>query len=872
MVDEATLIVPPETAGPQETARWLVENQGAQDTTEWQSVSDRYTALQATPVVAPSDPMADMGFFESIGEAFTGTARETESTRTLPSYSLMPELNELTNADAWQSNIAFGGLMQGTPEEMAQIITAQFPDTEVRQDEKGNYIFKSSRDGKEYVIRPGFGEGDTTRFAGQSLMMAPAAIVGGAALATGAPALAVAGLAGIGYGLTSAGYQLYQKSIGGEFNGFDVAMDAFAPAGFDSAIIGLKAAANTVGPAIKNTWSNLLSRFRPPEELATLNQRTNDEVQQLFNRAKDGDIPAQQELAALGQTDLDTIAAAEALGIADYLQPDHVSTDTQFIELMQLIKSWKGSTARKEEIANLTQLSEKLVDEMRIAGAQTTGDMSAVVYSQLDDTIDTLGRQADGYWDNFRKAVGIEGQSDVPPAFFNPETALNQINAKLARNNDNKSLLSKYERDFLRLFSPREIKNAAGEVTTIQYPTIDMFETFRRSLTNGMAKKPTGNYMNESAGELKKFYNIVLEEERKAVQQNFGPEVLADFDLARQTSALRFGAIDDQLSIFGKGVSESLAGKLGQGLKKMRAGDAAEFVKFMDAIPEDERSNVLATGLKMMLPLNAKGGLLNFSSFADWYGSILAQKPAHDVLKKYLPAEALQMFDNVYKVSKGIDQALRQRVFTGATMQLTDLLTAESVMGHVMQLAKDAGKLGAAEAVTSTVVGLPGAAISVALVRSLGRGTPTNTLREQALKAADDLLMSPAFMNMVRGQYSDESIRRFALSSGWQNFARKIGVPPDFGTDLVRSARAAVISELEFNVPEPLAEELVAPNAPPPQASVARPIPAAPPTRGVPGLNEPASGAPATPVEAPPAAVAQGPSSREMFQQLFPFG
>ena len=65
---------------------------------------------------------------------------------------------------------------------------------------------------------------------------------------------------------------------------------------------------------------------------------------------------------------------------------------------------------------------------------------------------------------------------------------------------------------------------------------------------------------------------------------------------------------------------------------------------------------------------------------------------------------------------------------------------------------------------------------------------------------------------------------------------------------------------------------LVAPNAPPPQASVPRPIPAAPPTRGVPGLNEPASGAPATPVEAPPAAVAQGPSSREMFQQLFPFG
>lgn len=59
----------------------------------------------------------------------------------------------------------------------------------------------------------------------------------------------------------------------------------------------------------------------------------------------------------------------------------------------------------------------------------------------------------------------------------------------------------------------------------------------------------------------------------------------------------------------------------------------------------------------------------------------------------------------------------------------------------------------------------------------------------------------------------------------------------------------------------------------PPQASVPRTVPAAPQTRGVPGLTEPAgAGAPPSPAPAPaPQAVAQGPSqSREMMDRLFP--
>ena len=860
-VSEETTVttLPPlsETAGPMTTANWLVENKDFSDNPQWQSVKRRYDALRSGEPVAATvsvDPTTDMGFIESIKESFTGTARETESTRTLPSYTKMPELNQILSIDTAQTA---AGLIQGTPEEMAQIITAQFPNVQMRQDEKGNYIFKSSQDGKDYVIKPGFGEGDLTRFAGQTALMAPAAVVAGAAAAAGAPAIPVIATGAALYGLSSAGYQLLQKSVGGEFNFFDVAMDTLAPAGIESFGLGLKTVAGNVIPIIKNTWSKATNKFRPPEEVGTLANKTDDEIQVLFNRAKDGDIDAQQDLAKLGQTDLETIAAAEKLGIGEYLQPDHVSTDSQFIELMQLIKSWKGSTARKEELVGLQKLGDEVIEAVETAGAQTPGDMSRTVYTRLQDKINTLGAKSDELWTNFRTATGIEGASDVPTVTFNPETLLARIQTKLARNNNNLSLLQKHERDFLRIFSPKEIIEDK-EVVGIELPTLDMFESFRRKLTEGLDQK--GSYMNEEAGSLKKFYAELLDEERKAVQENFGADVLADFDLARQTSALRFGAIDDQISIFGKKASEYLGGSLNQGMKNLSKGDAEAFVKYMDAIPEEDRANVLMTGLKMQFGNSTKTGKLNFNTFSKWYESVLAEKEAYGVMQKYLPPETLDMFNNIYKVSSSINKALQERVYTGATMQLTDLLTAEGVMSGVYDLAKNVGKLGAAEAVSSTVVGLPGAAIAAALIRSMGTRTPSRQIQEEALKAADNLLLSPAFMNMVKDEYTDETIRRFGMSAAWQRFAKKVGINPESGGDFVRAIRTSTIQAVtgsEVGVEESEEVEVI---VPPPQANVA------PPTRGVPALGG------VTPAPPPVAQGPAGPTSREMYDSLFPFG
>lgn len=56
-------------------------------------------------------------------------------------------------------------------------------------------------------------------------------------------------------------------------------------------------------------------------------------------------------------------------------------------------------------------------------------------------------------------------------------------------------------------------------------------------------------------------------------------------------------------------------------------------MKYMNAIPEEDRANVLMTGLKMQFGNSTKTGKLNFNTFSKWYESVLAEKEAYGVLK-----------------------------------------------------------------------------------------------------------------------------------------------------------------------------------------------------------------------------------------------
>ena len=151
----------------------------------------------------------------AIYEGVTGAQRTTPEIEAVADWNRLPEMRFFQN-ESWWPNFKAGGVTASTvftdPEETAQIIRANFPDLPARQDAKGNWIFTSKIDGKDYGIKPGFGWSDVPRVVTGALMMNPAgkaSTMAGRAFLTGA---------------TEVGVQSGEKFMGGEFNPENVAL------------------------------------------------------------------------------------------------------------------------------------------------------------------------------------------------------------------------------------------------------------------------------------------------------------------------------------------------------------------------------------------------------------------------------------------------------------------------------------------------------------------------------------------------------------------------------------------------------------------------------------------------------------------------
>lgn len=160
----------------------------------------------------------------SIPDAITGNDRATPETQSLPAVETLsglgglPELQEFSMASL-KANI--GGLF-ASPKEFVQVLQANYPGIGVRQDEKGNFIVKSSVNGQEYAIPPGFSGGDVPKVAAGALAALPAARAGtlGANLfGNTIGKILGAGAAAAG---TQGAIETSQAATGGEFNPEDV--------------------------------------------------------------------------------------------------------------------------------------------------------------------------------------------------------------------------------------------------------------------------------------------------------------------------------------------------------------------------------------------------------------------------------------------------------------------------------------------------------------------------------------------------------------------------------------------------------------------------------------------------------------------------
>lgn len=738
-------------------------------------------AAMATQFGGQAEPQK-MGFFESVGEMVTGARRATPETQALPEWTGMPELNQMSVASL---KSALGTLVSN-PQETVQILKANFPGIEARQDAKGNFILKSSVDQKEYAIPPGFSVGDIPRALGGLLAFTPA---GRATTLPGAVA------AGAG---TQAVIEATQAGTGGRFDTGEV-VTAGAAGGAGQVV---QRAAQAAAPAVKRAVQRATGRpVTPAPAPAPAPAARIEPTLEPMPAPAAPTAPAAPAGAPIG-----TAMAQEAAPVAQ------VATEA-FEEVGDLVRkasgSGPGSAAAKAKLADVAQVNP----EARSAAERLGMDLPFDVFSDNPQvraavglTRSVAGGEAEAAWVNtVRTAIGKA--DDVVQQF---DAAF--IEGRPAPGATSQRILDSLNSTRTQLFNDADVIYKRVDATipktsTVQFPrltqTLDdvlaevgekglsaqekkLYElatdpavTYGRLLREknligqAMAGKESP-YGNMAAGDLKRLYGALAEDQLTNVGQIGGDALRQELRAANLLTAKRKALENRIVGAFGKESDGSVATLMQSAIKSASKGDAAQFNKLIKVVPPELRKETIATALASVASSGraAQEGAFGFAEFAKTYRGLRANPPVYKQVIEVLGKDADPVLRDLFEISRRITDARAQVLTTGkANQALVDAMKAEGLIGKVMQSTT------AQRVVTGAASAIPGGGfVAPDIVQFMSKGNA------DAVKAAGKLFASDDFQKLAieaatKTEPSQAVLRRTAASKAFADFANAAKLP-----------------------------------------------------------------------------------------------
>lgn len=686
-------------------------------------------------------------FYDESKELITGEKRSTPEIEALPDFNSMP-ITESAFDVLTGLKVAGSSLFADT-DETVKILQENIPGLEARKDSKGNYILKNPYDEKEYAIKPGFRATDVPKVIGNVLAFSPAGrastLLGRAASAAG----------------TQTGIETLQALSGGEFNPQDIAMAGATQVGGD--LVGRQITA--ISPKSKLA-SQVVDEAADELSVEQMIKATKGASDKFFSGG------ARRVLEESALPDKEILESAQRLGIEEYLQPDHISSNPIFKQLAEGIRSTPISQSRRVEREGLEKVMQKAQSVIEDLGGNTDfSDLNINIKSKLQETQDQLLKQSEEQFKAISNAID-------PKASAPAENVLNFIK-KRADNLGSVQDLSAMEKKILNRLSPKVTQKTGNQsvldkslgkkpkkIIENKYPPYARLDDIRKSLTAARIKRQ-GPFKDADTGLLKKLENELLLDQ-KNVAEKFG--VLDDFNIARDTVKERKKIEDNIVSLFGKNLDNSIVKPLISGTKELSKGDVSNFTKFLKRVPEDMRKEVSTSALSVAFTGGKKGAdAIDFKSYVDWYDGLNRNKQAKNALFSNLPKEAKQTLKDFYNISKGISTSSKEYIGTGRILLVQDqLANADNLIGQLYQAAKKFPAVAVSEAVSSTL-GAPGAGFSAAIASSLNAG------KAEAVKQADALISSPVFIKNAK-LGTREAAENIAKSSPFIKYAKKIGM------------------------------------------------------------------------------------------------
>ena len=765
------------------------------------------TAPAAAPAAAPMSPeqwaasQPKMGFFEGLAEQVTGRARATPETQALPEWTSMPELNQMSVASF---KTALGTLLSN-PKETVQILQANFPGVQIRQDAKGNYLMRSSIDQKEYAIPPGFTMGDIPRAAGGIAAFTPA---GRAATIPGA---IVAG------GATQAAIEATQAGTGGRFDtGEVITAAATGPAGQI-----LQRVAPPVVQAVKKGVQRVTGRAPAPApapgapgapmgtamapkappittapeappaampEVApaapavapVVTEVAEEEIGKLVKQASGtgfGSAGARDRLADLAQVNVAAKDAADRLGIQ--LPADVFSDNPQVRAAAGLTRSAAGSEAEAAWRNTVTQAVDKADDVIKqfdatfVEGAVAPGVVSQKIKDSLTKTRSDLNAQAKTVYDDVDAVVPKTSMVDLPKL----KATLDAVKAEVGEKG-----MSAAERNLAKMIED-------GNIT---YGRLKR----EKSLIGKAINKMESPYGSMAEADLKRLYAALADDQLTNVGNIGGEELRQQLRAANLLYAKERALGNRIVNAFGQDIEGSVANKMRTAITGAAKGDAGEFNRLLKTVPEDLRKETIATALASVTrsARGAEKGGFGFSEFADIYPKLRANPPVYKTIVDTLGKDSADVLRDLFEVSKRVTEARANVLTTGkANQALLQGMQAESLIGKVMESTLAKGVVTGAAAMGGPVAAAATSVITSAMTQG----------NKDALKAAGKLFADEGFQKLTieaatKGTPSAASIRRTAMSQSFQKFADAAKLPKELDAR-IQWLQTATQAERQFD-------------------------------------------------------------------------
>ena len=748
-------------------------------------------ARAVAPPVAP-DPRDEMGFFGSIKETLTGSARSTPEIEALPDWATMPELNSLS-VDSFQAAL---GTMISDPQESLAIIQSQFPGVQARQDANGNIIMRSSLDGQEYAVKPGFRASDIPRAAGALLAFTPAG-----------RATTVAG-GFTGGALTQAGIETTQAATGGNFDASEVALAGVGGAAAPlvtrtvqaargalpsrAAATPVAQAAPEIQPSLANADPNLsnLDRAAGSNLAQPLAPEQATEFGEIAKAALGRGKPAREakdKLAIAAQANPEAKAAAERLGIE--LPVDIIADDARLLTTQGLARSQIGSGAQSEWGATVRATIDKSDATLAEIGAsRDLAQLSDDVRSRLQGDMDALETAGDALRADVNAAIDVR----APVEATNLQSVLGQRIEDLGGIAEAKQAFSSEEKKLLAML---------GEGDVPKRPTYARLEQVRDDIGRALFKKQ-GPWVDTNEAALKKYYGALAEDRVAHVQSIGGDDLANKLRASNDTFVKMYGVRSTMQTVFGKTLEKDIGTLVNRSIGNASKGDAKDLRTLLAAVPDDMKGQTLLSGLMSRAERSSAGGGFSFDNYAKLYRGIRQNGPIYNEIAKTVGPQATQILQDLYVISSRMAAAEAKIVRTGASNQpILNALRSESLVARTVEAGKRVGARGVGAIAGGATGGPVGAAvgqeISGAMVDAISRGGKRN------LDQLHDLISSEPFRDLVikagTGNGDIRAANRLAADPRFVRFGKALGLNSldarkRWITDAMRAAPASAAS------------------------------------------------------------------------------